>query len=175
MDNSHSYPYIRLQESPAYYPAPPDAHSCKFCRSLQAQCLPETDYGDLQHDKLIFNVTAKDVIDHIEHEYYCDFVALMASIWKTAAPLRRPDSGDMSRDIMFPMSGSDRIPDEIRSHSEDFVLFLAANTIPEKVGWVPHDVAAIGGFGFLHASNLDCFEWSFGYGKPLYVYTTVGM
>jgi hypothetical protein len=175
MDKSHSNSYIRLQASPPWPPAPAEAHSCKFCRILQAQCLPESEYVDLQYGKLKFNITAKDVIHHIEHGIYCDFIALMASIWKTVTPLRSPDSGDMPRDIMFPMSGGDRIPDEIRSHSEDFVLFFAANTISEKVGWVPHDVAEIDGFGFLHVSNLDCFQWSFGYGKSLCVYTTVGM
>jgi len=75
----------------------------------------------------------------------------------------------MSADVLFPMSGDDRIPDEIRSHLDHFILFLAAGWGDKDWG-VPHDVVSIKGFGFLHASNQDCFEWSFA--KPLCVYTT---
>jgi hypothetical protein len=151
--------------------APPEAHSCKFCQSLQAQCLS----GPWYSGNLTLNTTAREVLRNLEHECCCDFVALMASIWKTEVPLRSPSRGCISTDVLFPVSGSSgRIPDEVRSHLDDFILILAS-------GWgavnpryeVSHDVVSIASFGFRNALNGDCFQWSFS--RPLCVYTTVGM
>jgi hypothetical protein len=89
-------------------------------------------------------------------------------------PRRSPSRGCISTDVLFPVSGSDRIPDEVRSHLDDFILILAS-------GWgavnpryeVSHDVVSIASFGFRNALNGDSFEWSFS--RPLCVYTTAGM
>jgi len=110
MDNSHSaFRDISPRKPRLWPPAPPESHSCKFCQSLQAQCLSEPGINGY----LKFNVTARDVLRNIEHECYCDFGALMACIWKTKSPRRTPSCGDISTDVLFPTSGSDRIPDEI--------------------------------------------------------------
>ncbi|KAE9380862.1 HET-domain-containing protein [Stipitochalara longipes BDJ] len=147
--------------------APPEAHSCKFCQSLQAQCRSGPSFSE----NLTLNTTAREVLRNLEQECCCDLVALMASIWRTEMPRRSPSRGDISIDVLFPVSGSDRIPDEVRSHLDDFILILTSEWGAVTPRYeVLHDIVSITSFGFRNALNEDCFQWSFS--RPLCVYTT---